>query len=61
MTPAIQAPRVMGCVLELSAEVFTPGKVQRNTDQAHTWIFEHRGGAANGNGNGEAENGDTPF
>ena len=34
----IGKPRVMGCVLELSAEVFTPGKVQRNTDQAHTWI-----------------------
>ena len=34
----IGKPRVVGCVLELSAEVFTPGKVQRNTDQAHTWI-----------------------
>ncbi len=34
----IGKPRVMGCVLELSAEVFTPGRVQRNTDQAHTWI-----------------------
>ena len=34
----IGKPRVLGCVLELSAEVFTPGKVQRNTDNAHTWI-----------------------
>ncbi len=30
--------RVLGCVVELSAEVFTPGHVQRNTDQAHTWF-----------------------
>ncbi|MEQ1774191.1 MAG: 2-dehydropantoate 2-reductase N-terminal domain-containing protein [Burkholderiales bacterium] len=30
--------RVMGCALELSAEVFTPGLVQRNTDPAHTWF-----------------------
>lgn len=34
----IGRPRVMGCVLELSAEVFTPGRVQRNTDPAHTWF-----------------------
>ncbi len=34
----IGKPRVMGCVLELSAEVFTPGHVQRNTDPAHTWF-----------------------
>jgi 2-dehydropantoate 2-reductase len=34
----IGKPRVLGCVLELSAEVFTPGHVQRNTDPAHTWI-----------------------
>jgi len=45
----IGKPRVMGCVLELSAEVFTPGKVQRNTDQAHTWI-----------GLGELDGGVTP-
>jgi len=34
----IGKPRVMGCVVELSAEVFTPGLVQRNTDPAHTWF-----------------------
>jgi 2-dehydropantoate 2-reductase len=34
----IGKPRVMGCALELSAEVFTPGLVQRNTDPAHTWF-----------------------
>jgi len=45
----IGKPRVMGCVLELSAEVFTPGQVQRNTDQAHTWI-----------GLGELDGGVTP-
>ncbi len=45
----IGKPRVMGCVLELSAEVFTPGHVQRNTDQAHTWI-----------GLGELDGGVTP-
>ena len=32
----IGKPRVMGCVVELSAEVFTPGLVQRNTDPQHT-------------------------
>lgn len=35
--------------------------VAKVCDQAHSWIFEHRGGATNGNGNGGAENGDTPF
>jgi len=35
--------------------------VAKVCDQAHSWIFEHSGGATNGNGNGEAENGDTPF
>ena len=45
----IGKPRVLGCVLELSAEVFTPGKVQRNTDPAHTWI-----------GLGEFDGGVTP-
>ena len=42
-------PRLMGCVLELSAEVFTPGHVQRNTDPAHTWF-----------GLGELDGGVTP-
>jgi 2-dehydropantoate 2-reductase len=41
--------RVVGCVLELSAEVFTPGLVQRNTDPAHTWF-----------GLGELDGGVTP-
>jgi 2-dehydropantoate 2-reductase len=45
----IGKPRVLGCVLELSAEVFTPGHVQRNTDPAHTWI-----------GLGEFDGGVTP-
>jgi 2-dehydropantoate 2-reductase len=45
----IGKPRVVGCVLELSAEVFTPGQVQRNTDPAHTWI-----------GIGEFDGGVTP-
>ncbi len=45
----IGKPRVMGCVLELSAEVFTPGHVQRNTDPAHTWF-----------GLGELDGGVTP-
>ena len=45
----IGKPRVMGCVLELSAEVFTPGLVQRNTDPAHTWF-----------GLGELDGGVTP-
>ena len=30
--------RTLGCVLELSAEVFTPGLVQRNTTHASTWL-----------------------
>ena len=30
--------RVIGCVVELSAEVFTPGMVQRNTDRRRTWF-----------------------
>ena len=45
----IGKPRVVGCVLELSAEVFTPGHVQRNTDPAHTWF-----------GLGELDGGVTP-
>jgi 2-dehydropantoate 2-reductase len=45
----IGRPRVMGCVVELSAEVFTPGLVQRNTDQQHTWF-----------GLGEIDSGVTP-
>ena len=30
--------RTVGCVLELSAEVFTPGLVQRNTAHNSTWL-----------------------
>ena len=30
--------RVLGCVLELSAEIFTPGLVKRNTARATTWF-----------------------
>jgi 2-dehydropantoate 2-reductase len=37
--------RVLGCVFELSAELFTPGVVQRNTTHQRTWfgIGEHHG------------------
>ena len=30
--------RVVGCVVELSAEIFTPGLVKRNTTQQTTWF-----------------------
>lgn len=30
--------RVVGCVIELSAEIFTPGIVQRNTSHKGTWM-----------------------
>ncbi len=30
--------RVVGCCVELSAEIFTPGLVQRNTTRAGTWF-----------------------
>ncbi|OGL59606.1 MAG: hypothetical protein A3I72_03475 [Candidatus Tectomicrobia bacterium RIFCSPLOWO2_02_FULL_70_19] len=30
--------RTVGCVVELSAEIFTPGVVQRNTTRAGTWF-----------------------
>ena len=30
--------RVIGCALELSAEIFTPGKVKRNTSHKTTWF-----------------------
>ena len=30
--------RTLGCVVELSAEVFVPGHVQRNTTRASTWF-----------------------
>jgi 2-dehydropantoate 2-reductase len=34
----VGAERVVGCVVELSAEVFTPGEVRRNTSHAGTWF-----------------------
>lgn len=30
--------RTVGCVVELSAEIFTPGRVQRNTTHQGTWF-----------------------
>jgi 2-dehydropantoate 2-reductase len=30
--------RVVGCAMELSAEIFTPGEVKRNTTRATTWF-----------------------
>jgi 2-dehydropantoate 2-reductase len=30
--------RVVGCAMELSAEIFTPGEVKRNTSRATTWF-----------------------
>jgi len=30
--------RVVGCALELSAEIFTPGEVKRNTTHRTTWL-----------------------
>jgi 2-dehydropantoate 2-reductase len=34
----IGRPRVVGCCVELSAEIFTPGTVQRNTARNGTWF-----------------------
>lgn len=31
--------RTIGCVVELSGEVFTPGVTQRNTSHANTWFW----------------------
>jgi 2-dehydropantoate 2-reductase len=38
LADVVGADRVIGCVLELSAEVFTPGQVKRNTDSHSTWF-----------------------
>jgi 2-dehydropantoate 2-reductase len=38
IAPIIGITRDIGCVVELSAELFTPGKVQRNTTHARTWF-----------------------
>jgi 2-dehydropantoate 2-reductase len=34
----VGAERTVGCVIELSSEMFTPGVVRRNTPSAKTWI-----------------------
>jgi 2-dehydropantoate 2-reductase len=34
----IGRPRTVGCVVELSAEIFTPGLVKRNTTHKTTWF-----------------------
>jgi 2-dehydropantoate 2-reductase len=34
----VGAERTMGCVVELSSEIFDPGTVQRNTPPAKTWL-----------------------
>ncbi len=38
IVPIAGYSRTMGCVVELSAEVFTPGLVQRNTTHESTWF-----------------------
>jgi 2-dehydropantoate 2-reductase len=38
LASVIGRERVLGCVLELSAEIFTPGLVKRNTTRATTWF-----------------------
>ncbi len=38
IVPIVGYSRTMGCVVELSAEVFTPGLVQRNTTHESTWF-----------------------
>jgi 2-dehydropantoate 2-reductase len=41
----VGAERTIGCVIELSSEMFTPGLVKRNTEPARTWIgLGHLGG-----------------
>jgi 2-dehydropantoate 2-reductase len=34
----VGAERTVGCVIELSSEMFTPGLVRRNTEPARTWM-----------------------
>ena len=38
ISPIIGSDRDVGCVVELSAEIFTPGLIQRNTPRAGTWF-----------------------
>jgi 2-dehydropantoate 2-reductase len=35
---AVGISRTIGCVVELSSEIFTPGLVKRNTPPDHTWF-----------------------
>jgi len=35
---AVGVERTLGCVVELSSEIFTPGLVKRNTPPDHTWF-----------------------
>ena len=34
----VGASRTLGCVIEMSSEIFTPGIVQRNNTPEHTWF-----------------------
>jgi 2-dehydropantoate 2-reductase len=34
----VGSSRTLGCVVELSSEIFTPGQVQRNTPRGRTWF-----------------------
>ena len=38
LAPIVGVTRDIGCVIELSAEIFTPGLVQRNTSHHATWF-----------------------
>lgn len=38
IAPIVGPARDVACVVELSAEIFEPGVVQRNTDRMHTWL-----------------------
>lgn len=38
LAPIVGITRDIGCAVELSAEIFTPGRVQRNTSHRATWF-----------------------
>lgn len=38
IAPIVGPERDIGCVVELSAEIFEPGLVKRNTDRTRTWF-----------------------
>lgn len=38
ITEILSAERTLGCVVELSSEIFTPGLIQRNTPPEKTWF-----------------------